>query len=198
MSASMSPSDIEERPGFPGARRAPGDFQVTMFTPVNWAPEGLVLDERVAELLSATRELGKDAAVVPALVVVLAAVDVFGAEPEHAVDEAGELVGGGGDGLGGAEPGLQAAVEGAEGGLAVVEGTGGQTRRRSRRGWPRVWSAVELLAAGDLVPGQRPSQEAKCFSVGQRLMSRPISATIVWTVRASMPSIRVRSTPVMR
>jgi hypothetical protein len=37
--------------------------------------------------------------------------------------------------------------------------------------------------------GAMPSQGAKCFSVGHRVMSRPISPT---TVRAaSMPSIRM-------
>lgn len=48
-----------------------------------------------------------------------------------------------------------------------------------------------------LTPGQRVSQEVKCFSVGQRLMSRPISEITVRTVLASRPSTAVRSMPVM-
>jgi hypothetical protein len=46
--------------------------------------------------------------------------------------------------------------------------------------------------------GQRASQDAKCFSEGKRLGSRPTSLRIVWTVRASKPSMRVKSTPAMR
>src|SRR4030066_14333 len=47
-------------------------------------------------------------------------------------------------------------------------------------------------------PGQRPSQEAKCFSEGQRAMSRPISEMRVRAMEVSIPSTRVRSVPEMR
>ena len=77
--------------------------------------EGFDPGQRIAELLSAAHELGDDPPLVAALVIVLAAVNVVGAEAEHPVDEAGELVGGGGDGFWGAEAGFQAAMEGAEG-----------------------------------------------------------------------------------
>ena len=43
--------------------------------------------------------------------------------------------------------------------------------------------------------GERPNQLAKCLTVRQRLMSRPTSAITVCAVKASMPSISVRSTP---
>jgi len=43
-----------------------------------------------------------------------------------------------------------------------------------------------------------PSQEAKCLTVGHRLISRPISAMIFCASNASMPSMAVRSTPTIR
>ena len=43
--------------------------------------------------------------------------------------------------------------------------------------------------------GQTPSQLAKCFSVGKRLTSTPISARMTSAVPTSIPSIWVRSTP---
>ena len=45
--------------------------------------------------------------------------------------------------------------------------------------------------------GQRVSQEVKCFSVGQQLMSNPISEITVRIVLASRPCTTVRSMPVM-
>src|SRR5439155_17445519 len=63
--------------------------------------------ECVAERRRATRERGHDACAVALLVVVLALVDVFRAESEHAVDQACEFVRAGGDGFGGPEAGLE-------------------------------------------------------------------------------------------
>jgi hypothetical protein len=40
------------------------------------------------------------------------------------------------------------------------------------------------------VPGHSPSQDAKCLSLGKRLMSVPISLTIVIAVLTSMPLMR--------
>jgi hypothetical protein len=54
-------------------------------------------------------------------VVFLPLVDVVGAALEHEVDQARELVGGGGDGFRGTKAGLEPAEEGAERGLAVVQ-----------------------------------------------------------------------------
>jgi len=48
-----------------------------------------------------------------------------------------------------------------------------------------------------LVPGQSPSQEAKCLSLGNLAMSAPTLLTTTSAVVASMPSMRVRSTPHM-
>src|SRR6187401_1420854 len=47
-----------------------------------------------------------------------------------------------------------------------------------------------------LVPGQRPSQEAKCFSVFQGLMSNPTSLASVSRVSAASPGMANRSMPV--
>src|SRR5713226_1221247 len=46
--------------------------------------------------------------------------------------------------------------------------------------------------------GHSPNQEAKCDSVFHRLMSSPTSLSSVWATITSMPSMRVRSTPVTR
>src|SRR2546423_9594429 len=46
--------------------------------------------------------------------------------------------------------------------------------------------------------GHSPSHDAKCASVFQRVMSTPTSLMTVWATPTSMPSIRVRSTPLMR
>src|SRR5450631_1023345 len=47
-----------------------------------------------------------------------------------------------------------------------------------------------------LLPGHNPNQEVNCFSERQRPISKPISDTIFRAVYESMPSMRVRSTPV--
>jgi hypothetical protein len=46
-----------------------------------------------------------------------------------------------------------------------------------------------------LVPGHSPSQEQKCLTVGQRVISVPISEISFKAVLASIPGIVVKSTP---
>ena len=75
-------------------------------------------------------------------------------------------------------------------GVPVIEGI--DTRRLTRH--LRERGAMR----GVVADGAKPSQEPKCFSVGQRLMSSPISLITVRAVLASMLSICVRSTPVIR
>src|SRR5215467_711255 len=60
------------------------------------------------------------------------------------------------------------------------------------RPWPMIFSPLIRLS------GQSRSQETKWFSVSQRLISYPASLKIVVAVTMSIPSIRVRSVPVMR
>src|ERR1019366_3242545 len=49
-----------------------------------------------------------------------------------------------------------------------------------------------------LLFGHSPSQEAKCASVGHLLISRPTSATMVCAIITWIPSMRVRSVPLIR
>ena len=46
--------------------------------------------------------------------------------------------------------------------------------------------------------GLKPSQDAKCLALGHLVMSVPISLITFKVVKPSTPSMRVRSTPVMR
>src|SRR6059058_6048202 len=94
---------------------------------------------------------------------------------ERAVDEDRELAGGRGDGFGLADPVGQASIE----------------RAQRRLGASRFMAAMRKIAAARLAEGcvfelrsrppeillwgARVSQDVKCFSVGQRLMSVPIS-----------------------
>ena len=98
----------------------------------------------------------------------------------HPIEDARELVRGGGDGLGGAEPGAQAAVEAAEGAAAIGGGLRGARSAVATR-----LTTLRLLVCLTTPPvtrlsGQRASQDAKCFSEGKRLGLRPTSARIVW------------------
>jgi hypothetical protein len=47
------------------------------------------------------------------------------------------------------------------------------------------------------VPGARPSHEPNCLGDFQRLISKPISEIIFNALKPSIPSISVRSTPVI-
>jgi hypothetical protein len=67
------------------------------------------------------------------------------------------------------------------------------TRLATRR-VPRPKTLSPLIR----LSGQSPSQDAKWDSVFQRVISSPTSLTIVWATMTSMPSMRVRSTPVIR
>ena len=111
------------------------------------------------------------------------------------IDEDREFTRGGGDRLGFVEACGQTAIE--------------RAKRVDVR--PRVIAAMRRIAAARLADGwvreliSRPpvillrgasvSQDVKCWSVGQRLMSVPISETSLRAVSAAIPSICVRSTP---
>lgn len=61
-------------------------------------------------------------------VIVLAFIDVDHPVFQHSVDQAGELVSGGGDGFGSSESGFEASQEGAKGGVASVQALCGDTQ----------------------------------------------------------------------
>jgi len=74
-------------------------------------------------------------------------------------------------------------------------------RRRARRKIPAARFAVGLLLLDNirppeiLVPGHKPNHDAKCFALGHRVMSVPISAIKAKALPAAIPSLRVKSTP---
>src|SRR4029453_15870196 len=90
------------------------------------------LDEGVAECVRAARQGGEYARLVAALVVFLSLVDVVGAALEHAVDQASELVGGGGDGFRAPRAGFERGEKGPGRGLSVVQRAGRQAERSRR------------------------------------------------------------------
>jgi hypothetical protein len=60
-----------------------------------------------------------------------------------------------------------------------------------------------LVGSGTLPPemslrGARPNHAQKCFTLGKRSISVPISLIIVWTLDADSPITATRSTPRMR
>src|SRR4030095_4730706 len=55
----------------------------------------------------------------------------------------------------------------------------------------RLVRPLSVLPPETFVPGARVSQEAKCLSLGQRLMSRPVPATTLRAVDGSMPALAV-------
>ena len=65
-----------------------------------------------------------------------------------------------------------------------------------RRGSHCVWWLRErTFPPLILVPGQSPSHEVKCLTVGKADKLIPTSLTIFIAVLVSIPSMRVRSTP---
>ncbi|MBI2767662.1 MAG: hypothetical protein HYX53_17330, partial [Chloroflexi bacterium] len=75
--------------------------------------------------MGAAFEGGDSSFAMSALVVIGTEVGVGSPAAEDGVEDAGELVGGGGDGLGRAELGFLAPEEGAEGRLAAMQAHGG-------------------------------------------------------------------------
>ena len=105
--------------------------------------------------------------------------------------------------------------------VAVMAFAGPKRAFRRRKKAPRalrlsfkLWAAIRNTSAARLVTarvlffricpplmrwsGHRPSQEPKCFSLGQRCMLSPISEISACTLSTSRPSTSVRSTPVTR
>ena len=71
----------------------------------------------------------------------------------------------------------------------------GQPQRLRRTVHARTGRTRLHFASGLFGFGARPSQLPKCFSLGHRLMSVPISLNTTSAVLSSIPSMAVRSTP---
>src|SRR5438093_7732390 len=117
---------------------------------------------------------------------------------QRAVDQDGELAGGRGDGLRFPDAEREASIKAPR--AVCVLPTASAARRSA---------AAARLADGCvrdpsrrppeiLLFGARVSHEVKCFSVGHRAMSVPISAMSLRLVCGPRPSIWVRSMPAVR
>ena len=132
------------------------------------------------------------------LVVLSPFVDVLLTVLQHSIDQSGEAVSHGGDGLRGTELGAQTAVLRAEVGAAADQGVAAIRSAVAARLTTRRVPLPSTLSPLMRLSGHSPNQEAKWASVFHRPMSSPTSLRSVWATITSMPSMRVRSTPVMR
>ena len=135
---------------------------------------------------------------IPCLILLEALLHVLHPLCERGLYQPGQLVGGGRDGLGRPHPRLQTPEEGPQGSLRMRQRAGGQPQRRGHPVGPGADVADLILPADLLCCGHSPSQLQKCFTLGNRLRSGPISLRIVNAVVTSIPSIAVRSTALIR
>ena len=98
------------------------------------------MHELEAEDVGALSEAAQRAGALAGVVAVGARVAIDQGAVEGAIDEDGELAGGGGDGLGLADADGQAPVEGTEGGLAAAAAHDGEAEHGGGAIWPRVGS----------------------------------------------------------
>ena len=106
---------------------------------------------------------------------------------EHRGDQARQLVGGGGEGLWSPSPRGHPSAQGASGALALMP-----SRRRAPEGGGRRLRPLPPATRGC---GHRPHHEGQGGTVGQRVLSRPLSRRMIKDVGSAMPSICVRATP---
>ena len=94
--------------------------------------------------------------------------------------------------------GFLPAQEGAQGAVGAVQRLA--ARRRAAAARLALGLAFELMTLPPVMRlfGLSPSQDAKCLALGHLVMSALISLITFRAVYASTPSIRVRSTPVIR
>ena len=116
--------------------------------------------ELKAEFFGALGEVVHDALPIALLEIVLPLIGVFRALGQHRVDQAGKLVGGGGDRLGSIESGTQATEIGAQGRLAAAQRGGGQAQGLRRPIGGALAGAREHLAPGNLCP--RTQSQPRC------------------------------------
>ena len=133
-----------------------------------------------------------------AFVVSRASVRVRLAVPQHGVNDAGQLVDRGRDGLRYSQLGLLPAQKGTQGADGAMQRVGGQTQSRRRLLALGLVFGLMTLPPVTRLSGLSPSQEAKWPALGHFDMSVPISLSTFRAVKPSTPSIRVRSTPVIR
>ena len=112
--------------------------------------------ELKAEPFSALFEVVHDALAVAFFVIVLPLVRIFASLGQQGVDQAGQLMGGRGDGLRPIEAGTQAAVIGAQGRLARTQGRGGQPQGLGRPVRGALAGPREDFAAGNLGARAQP------------------------------------------
>src|SRR6266498_685841 len=166
----------------------------------NWFKylSGCAVDEREAKRLCPAPQMAKDSAPLGSGVLVSAGVAIDEVALQDPVDEDGELPCRGGNRLRLADAGGEPPVERAE--AVCVR--------------PRLIAAMRNIAAARLADdwvraersrppemlflGASVNHDVKCFSVGQRCISVPISASSLSAVTGAMPSICVRSTPPVR
>src|SRR5487761_2274089 len=122
---------------------------------------GLQRRQSKAECGGTAIEVVDDALAVTLLVVVLAPVDVFGSFGQHGVDEAGQFVGGGGNGLGFVESPGEATVVGTESRLTSTQGKGCHAQGLSQSIRCVFRGTREYLATRDLGTGAQSKPRGK-------------------------------------
>ena len=143
-----------------------------------------------ADFFGTLSQLPENALAVTLLVVVLALVSVFLALGQHRIDQAGELVGGGGDGFGFVHAGAHSSEVNAESRLAVSQSGSGQTQCLCRTIGTTLSLAAHHLATGDLGAWTQPDPTRE-VTVAKRDMSAPVPEITAKAVVTSMPSMRV-------
>ena len=152
----------------------------------------------VAQLGRPTFRRAQRPLLILALVVFCASVRVLLAVAQHGIDESRQLVRGGGDGLGAPS---WAFFRRRKAPRALPERCSALAASRSAAAARLALALVfELITLPPVMRlwGLSPSQDAKCLALGHVVMSVPVSLTTFNAVNPSTPSIRVRSTPVIR
>jgi len=122
---------------------------------------GGLSDDDEAEFLGLAFQVLDSACTGLAFIETGARVAILGAVLEHGIDDAGELVGGGGDALGLAEPGAHVAAETAQGAVAVQQALGGHTQRGGGAVLALEGAAADDLTAGLVVVGAHAQPGSK-------------------------------------
>src|SRR5205823_74407 len=117
---------------------------------------------------------------------------------QHPIDQAGEFMSHGGDGFWCAEFAAETAVLGAEVGLAPQQRGGCQTQGRGGAIDDMAGALAQHVVAADAIVGTEAQPRCE-MRLGRpaRHVHAP-SLMTVWATPTSMPSIRVRSTPLIR